>query len=126
MKVTLRSPSSRYMYSPHGWPIWLAETAVRPDHEVHLLLVNQAARLVQRLVGVASGIDHHELDLAAAGGVVRLLPVEAQPVDHVLAGRGERAGERGQHADADGATHLATLRVNRDGTERDGERRHGF
>ena len=77
--------------------------AQRADQEVHLLLQREAARLRERLVGVAGGVGGDDLDLASAGGVLRLLPEEREAVLHVLAGRGERAGERRQQADADRA-----------------------
>ena len=97
-------PFGEYLYKELGLRNGRTFVAAqRADHEVHLLLQHDAARLGERLVGVAGGVAGDDLDLAAAGGVVRLLPEEREPVLHVLAGRGERAGERREQADADRA-----------------------
>jgi hypothetical protein len=84
---------------------------------VHLLLVDQAPGLRERLVGVARRVGRDDLDLAAARLVVHLLPEQREAVPHVLAGRGERAGQRDQEADPD---RLA-LRLDAGGGEQPGE-----
>ncbi len=75
--------------------------AQRADHHLHLLLMHQAARLGDGLVRVAGGVRDHVLDLAAAGHVADLLPVQLEAVDHVDARRRQRAGQRHQEADPD-------------------------
>ena len=94
--------------------------AQRADHDMHLLLVHQAARLGDRLVGIAGRIRDHVLDLAAAGHVADLLPEQLEAVDHVDARRRERAGERHQQADLD---RSSLLRKCRRRAERGGEQR---
>jgi hypothetical protein len=54
--------------------------------------------------------------------VLVLLPEELPAFDHVLAGAGERAGDRREHADADGA--LLRVRERRSG-KGSGERGDG-
>ena len=71
------------------------------DDEVHLLLQRQTARLSQGLVWIARGVGCHDLDLAAAGQEVGLLPIELEAVVHVLAGRCKRTREGDEKADLD-------------------------
>ena len=60
----------------------------RPEDEMHLFLMHQAARLCQRLIRIAGGVGDDDLDLAAASGVLGLLPVQVEAVLHFLARRG--------------------------------------
>src|SRR3990170_3364472 len=104
----------------HRRPLVAAE---RADHEVHLLLVHDAARLGERLVGVARRVGDDDLDLAPAGLVARLLPEELEAVHHVAPRRGEGAGHGGQQADLDRLA-LGVRRARRADAERrqqDGE-----
>ena len=79
----------------HGRAFMPAE---RADHDMHLLLVHQATRLRDRLVGIAGRIRNHVFDLASAGHVADLVPVQFEAVDHVDSRRREWAGEWHQQA----------------------------
>jgi hypothetical protein len=60
--------------------------AQRPDHEMHLLLQHQPARLGQRLIRIAGRVAGDDLDLAAARRHAGLLPEQAKAVHHLGAG----------------------------------------
>ena len=66
--------------------------AKRADHEMHLLLMDEAPRLGDRLIGIAGRIGDHVLDLATGCLVVDLFPEQLEAVDHINARRCQRAG----------------------------------
>ena len=73
----------------HGWAFVPTE---RADHDLHLLLMHQAARLGNGLVWIAGCIRDYVLDLASACRIADLLPEQLEAVDHVGARCRERAG----------------------------------
>ena len=66
-------------------------------------LLDKAARLLQRGVGVGGVVLDHQFDLAAGDLALHLVEVELHALDHFLAARGDHAGERSQKADLDRA-----------------------
>jgi len=72
-----------------------------PGEHVDLVVADQLAVLGDGGGRVALGVLLDQLDLAAARLVSDLLERQLEPVEHVLAGLGEDAGERAEIADAD-------------------------
>jgi hypothetical protein len=85
-------------------------TAERADEEVHLLLQREAARLRQRLVGIALRVGDDDVDLAVADFVPGLLPEKLEAVDHVGRRRRQRASHRREEADADRLLRVRSAR----------------
>ena len=131
--VTLSAPAGSIT---SGMPVSLLTCATAgpswpqsgPTRKCTFSWSDEAARLVERLVGVAGGVADDDLDLAPAGGVLRLLPEEreARPT---MSLPGEASGpvSGGSSADADrAALRLRGSRcaeASRSG--KDGERTHG-